>query len=118
MFAFSLLVHLKLRPEPSPTDPSKTIYLIEEQEDFYHPDDLAALIVPPLVPLVRLGLRAASFACHVQSRIFGMFGYWQVKDGEGGKGVDVQPAGEPLPSVSENEAVELQDQSGGKKKVD
>ncbi|KAI0739373.1 hypothetical protein C8Q80DRAFT_1347117 [Daedaleopsis nitida] len=113
-----LIVLLKLRPEPSPTDPSKTLYYIEEQEDFYHPDDLAALVVPPLVPLIRAGLQLATLACRIQARIGSMLGYWTVQDGEGGKGVTLQPEGEPLPPISENEGVELQNVDRKKRKKD
>ncbi|KAI0700853.1 hypothetical protein C8T65DRAFT_580001 [Cerioporus squamosus] len=102
-----LIVHLVLRPVPSPTDPSKTVYVIAEQEDFYHPDDLAALVVPPLIPLIRLGLHAATFACRVNARIFEALGYWSVKDGEGGQGVELRPEGEPLPAPAEDEEREL-----------
>ncbi|OJT10823.1 hypothetical protein TRAPUB_12692 [Trametes pubescens] len=104
-----LLVHLTLRPEPSPTDPSKTVYLITEHEDFYHPDDFAALVIPPFVPLVRIGLQAATFACKANARVFGALGYWTTNDGEGGKGVHLQPEGEPLPPIGENEGIELQE---------
>ncbi|CDO73855.1 hypothetical protein BN946_scf185016.g12 [Trametes cinnabarina] len=104
-----LIVHLTLRPEPSPEDPSKTVYLIAEQEDFYHPEDLTALIIPPLKPLVGAALHAATFVCKVNARVFGAFGYWSVRDGEGGRGVNLQPRGEPLPPVGENEEQELQE---------
>ncbi|RPD54539.1 hypothetical protein L226DRAFT_575166 [Lentinus tigrinus ALCF2SS1-7] len=102
-----LVIHLTLRPIPAPSDPSKTLYLIAEQEDFYHPDDLAALLVPPLVPVMRLALQATTFACKVNARVFGALGYWRVKDGEGGQGVTLRPEGEPLPPVGENEEWEL-----------
>ncbi|KAK0209036.1 hypothetical protein DFS33DRAFT_1242386, partial [Desarmillaria ectypa] len=36
------------------------LYYIAFQEDFYHPDDLMTLVVPPLAPLVRLALGAVS----------------------------------------------------------
>ncbi|KAI0327482.1 hypothetical protein GY45DRAFT_1327600 [Cubamyces sp. BRFM 1775] len=108
-----LLVHLTLRPEPSPEDPSKTIYLITSQEDFYHPDDLTALLMPPLVPLVRGALYAATLACKVNATVFGALGYWSVRNGEGGKGVQLQPEGEPLPPVSQNEGIELQERGQG-----
>ncbi|KAI0668271.1 hypothetical protein C8Q78DRAFT_980794 [Trametes maxima] len=117
-----LVVHLTLRPSPSPTDPNKTVYFIASQEDFYHPDDLTALLVPPLVPLVRGALHAATLACRVQAKVFGALGYWSVRDGEGGKGVDLQPEGEPLPPIGEEEGVELQERGdrrvGGDKKND
>ncbi|KAI0631502.1 hypothetical protein C8Q77DRAFT_1127228 [Trametes polyzona] len=113
-----LLVHLTLRPEPSPTDPSKTVYVIAAHEDFYHPDDLAALIVPPIIPLVRGVLQAATLACRVHAKVFGALGYWSVRDGEGGKGVDLQPEGEPLPPITENEGIELTERPKGDKKQD
>ncbi|KAI0773177.1 hypothetical protein BD413DRAFT_539885 [Trametes elegans] len=113
-----LIVHLTLRPEPEPTDPSKTIYVIASQEDFYHPDDLAALLVPPLIPVVRGALHAATLACKVYARAFGVLGYWTARDGEGGRGVQLRPEGEPLPPVDENEGVELQERPSGDKKND
>ena len=100
-------MRLTLRPEPSPEDPSKTIYLIAAQEDFYHPDQLAALLVPPLSPLIRGALYAATYACKFNAALFGALGYWSVRNGEGGKGVQLQPEGEPLPPVTEDEGVEL-----------
>ncbi|TFK82906.1 hypothetical protein K466DRAFT_499449, partial [Polyporus arcularius HHB13444] len=109
-----LLVHLTLRPTPSPTDPSKTVYVISDHEDFYHPDDLAALVVPPLIPLIRLGLHAATFACRVNARVFGALGYWSVRDGEGGQGVELRPEGEPLPPVAEDEERVLRGKKGRK----
>ncbi|KAI0700860.1 hypothetical protein C8T65DRAFT_657363 [Cerioporus squamosus] len=111
-----LVIRLKLCPTPSPSDPSKTVYLIEEQEDFYHPDDLAALLVPPLIPLVRLALHAATLACKVNARVFGALGYWTAKQGEGGQGVALNPEGEPLPPIGENEGIELQSMGGRKDK--
>lgn len=44
------MVHLYLKP--SPEDPK--LLQIAEHEDFYHPEDLLALLVPPLIPLVHL----------------------------------------------------------------
>ncbi|KAJ8497053.1 hypothetical protein ONZ51_g767 [Trametes cubensis] len=108
-----LIVRLTLRPEPSPEDPSKTIYLIAAQEDFYHPDQLAALLVPPLSPLIRGALYAATYACKFNAALFGALGYWSVRNGEGGKGVQLQPEGEPLPPVTEDEGVELQERGQG-----
>lgn len=45
-------MHLTLKP--SADDPNAL--QIAQHEDFYHPDDFAALVVPPLIPLIRLGL--------------------------------------------------------------
>ncbi|RDX40647.1 hypothetical protein OH76DRAFT_311169 [Lentinus brumalis] len=90
-----LLIRFKLRPAPSPADPSKTVYLIAEHEDFYHHEDLAAMFVPPLVPLVRLGLRVATLACKMNVRLFVTLGFWtgsgKPEAGEGGRGVQLSP---------------------------
>ncbi|TFK82905.1 hypothetical protein K466DRAFT_499445 [Polyporus arcularius HHB13444] len=86
-----LLIRFKLRPTPSPADPSKTVYLIAEHEDFYHHEDVAAMFVPPLAPLVRFGLRVATLACKMNVRLFRALGCWtrsiQPEEGEGGRSV-------------------------------
>ncbi|KAH9933996.1 uncharacterized protein BXZ73DRAFT_46048 [Epithele typhae] len=104
-----LIALLKLREERSPADPSKSVYVIAEHEDFYHPDDFAALVMPPLIPLVRFALVLATWMSMFSARLFMMFGFWTAQDGEGGRGVDVCPEGEPLPPVGEDEAIELGD---------
>ncbi|TCD66069.1 hypothetical protein EIP91_001878 [Steccherinum ochraceum] len=73
-----LLVHLVL--SPSIDDPK--LWVISLQEDFYHPEDLTALVVPPLMPLTRLLLRAGSMASNVNAFVFGKLGYWAVKEKE------------------------------------
>ncbi|PBK76443.1 hypothetical protein ARMSODRAFT_866430, partial [Armillaria solidipes] len=50
------------------------LYYIAFEEDFYHPDDLMLLIVPPLASLVRLALGAASAVssmCATVSHVLG-----------------------------------------------
>ena len=111
-------MHLKLRSVTSPVDPSKTLYVIAEHEDFYHPDDFAALLVPPLIPLIRFVLLFATWMCVLNTMLFQRLGFWVARDGEGGKGVSVQPEGEPLPPVEPGEAFELQDRSASKSKKD
>ncbi|KAI0700822.1 hypothetical protein C8T65DRAFT_580020 [Cerioporus squamosus] len=107
-----LLVRFTLRPtsmpspSPSPSEPAKTVYLIAAHEDFYHHEDLAAMFVPPLIPLVRLGLRAATLACRFNARVFRALGYWNVGEGEGGRGVELRPEGELLPPVGADEESE------------
>ncbi|RDX39712.1 hypothetical protein OH76DRAFT_1330941, partial [Lentinus brumalis] len=64
------IFHIRSSPlNPAPARyvyrPRSCVYLIEEQEDFYHPDDLMALLAPPLISVVRLALRTATFACKV-----------------------------------------------------
>ncbi|TBU24606.1 hypothetical protein BD311DRAFT_701791, partial [Dichomitus squalens] len=76
-----LVVHLRLRPADPRAPADKTTYLIAEHEDFYHQEDLAALLVPPLVPLVRAALSTATLACRVLSFGFSrVLGYWRVRD--------------------------------------
>ncbi|KAH8105228.1 hypothetical protein BXZ70DRAFT_887220 [Cristinia sonorae] len=65
-----LIVHIVLTP--SVDDPK--LFVIALQEDFYHPEDLAALVVPPLIPVVRLLLRAGSMASNVNAFVFGKLG--------------------------------------------
>ncbi|KAI0338699.1 hypothetical protein BDW22DRAFT_1409365 [Trametopsis cervina] len=67
-----LIVHLTLRP----SDEDPNLFVIAQHEDFYHPEDLAALVVPPLIPLVRLLLRFGTLASVVNARVFGLLGYW------------------------------------------
>ncbi|OBZ72901.1 hypothetical protein A0H81_06866 [Grifola frondosa] len=43
------LIHLKLRPTQEPSE-GTTLYQIASQEDFYHPEDLAALLMPRSCP--------------------------------------------------------------------
>ncbi len=93
-----LLIRFKLRPAPSPADPSKTVYLIAEHEDFYHHEDLAAMFVPLLIPLVRFGLHVATLACKMYVRLFAALGCWtrsiKPDEGEDGRGVQLRPARE------------------------
>ena len=62
-----LLIRFKLRQEPAPTpgDAARTVWVIAEQEDFYHPDALVAMFVPPLAPFVRWALGVGAAACRV-----------------------------------------------------
>lgn len=65
-----LLVHLVLTP--SIDDPKR--FVISTQEDFYHPEDIAALTVPPLIPLVRIVLKAMAMASNVNAFLLGNLG--------------------------------------------
>ncbi|KAI0683841.1 hypothetical protein BC835DRAFT_699205 [Cytidiella melzeri] len=67
-----LLVHLTLRP----SDDDPNLLVIASHEDFYHPDDFAALLVPPLIPVVRVLLRLGTLTSNVNARLFGLLGYW------------------------------------------
>jgi len=53
-------------------------YYIASQEDFFHPDDLFATIVPPLFKPVNLILRIGGFACGLSARIAqAVFDVWR-----------------------------------------
>ncbi|KAJ6510612.1 argonaute-like protein [Mycena sanguinolenta] len=64
-----LLVRLTLREVNG-------LQYIAFQEDFYHPDDFMALIVPPLAPVIRMGLSVASSASAIYARIGQLLGFW------------------------------------------
>lgn len=68
-----MLIRLKLREEEDPSDHTKK-YFIQSQEDFYHPEDMAAIVLPPLVPFVHLALRLGAFASVLNAKIFSIFG--------------------------------------------
>ncbi|CCL98884.1 uncharacterized protein FIBRA_00891 [Fibroporia radiculosa] len=110
-----LFTHLQLRRMPSPppaqegdsdalsSDP-RPLFVIASQEDFYHPEDLMALLVPPLVPLVHILLLLGTWASLLGAWFFGsVLGWWAVKSGEGGRGVTLDPAGEALPPQNVDE---------------
>ncbi|KAI0313793.1 hypothetical protein OF83DRAFT_500961 [Amylostereum chailletii] len=66
-----LLVRLTLREE-------NDLWYVCQQEDFYHPEDFVALLVPPLIPPIRFALRAATFASYLGTRSAQLvFGQWQ-----------------------------------------
>ncbi|KZP22917.1 hypothetical protein FIBSPDRAFT_824076 [Athelia psychrophila] len=66
-----LTVRLTLREEGG-------LYYIASQEDFYHPADLAALFVPPIIPLITLALSAAGVVSNVGARVAALAGFWAV----------------------------------------
>ncbi|RPD54553.1 hypothetical protein L226DRAFT_539301 [Lentinus tigrinus ALCF2SS1-7] len=68
-------IRFKLRPVPTPGEGTGTVYLIAEHEDFYHPDELMALFVPPLAPLIRWGLRVGAWACGLNARVLEALGF-------------------------------------------
>ncbi|KAF8639064.1 hypothetical protein AX16_010370 [Volvariella volvacea WC 439] len=64
-----LLTRVQLRKEEG-------LYYIEKQEDFYHPDDFAALVFPPLIGLIRILLLLAGFATCLLAKLAQVLGYW------------------------------------------
>ncbi|KAL4247897.1 hypothetical protein ABKN59_007500 [Abortiporus biennis] len=69
-----LMVHLIL----SPSEEDPRLQVIKYHEDFYQPEDFLALLVPPLVPVIRLFLHVGTIASNLNARIFGALGYWAV----------------------------------------
>lgn len=57
-----------------PSDDDPNLLVISHHEDFYHPDDFMALIVPPLISPVRAVLRLATLTSNINARVFGLFG--------------------------------------------
>ncbi|KIM87859.1 hypothetical protein PILCRDRAFT_771706 [Piloderma croceum F 1598] len=47
------------------------LHYIATQEDFYHPEDLTSLILPPLTPMVRLCLNGAGVVSNINARVAG-----------------------------------------------
>ena len=66
---YRLIVHLYLKP--SIDDPR--LLQIAEHEDFYHPADVVALVVPPLIPIVHLFLWFGTILSIVGARFFQTF---------------------------------------------
>ncbi|TRM66707.1 hypothetical protein BD626DRAFT_483579 [Schizophyllum amplum] len=63
------------------------LYYIAMQEDFYHPDDLFALVIPPLSPLIRLALDAAGVASGIYAKLGQLVGFWRTDGGSRGNRV-------------------------------
>ncbi|KAA1470892.1 hypothetical protein DENSPDRAFT_836817 [Dentipellis sp. KUC8613] len=73
----NLFVHLTLREENG-------LFYIAFQEDLYRPDDILALLIPPLAGPVRVGLRAAAFASNIAAHIGQLvFGVWLPRKARG-----------------------------------
>ncbi|KAF9472098.1 hypothetical protein BDN70DRAFT_998335 [Pholiota conissans] len=64
-----LIIRLTLRKQDG-------LYYISEQEDFYHPEDFAALLLPPIVPFVKFGLLASGTISGVLARASHLLGWW------------------------------------------
>ncbi|KAF8346446.1 hypothetical protein F5887DRAFT_1182952 [Amanita rubescens] len=65
-----LLVRLILKEEDG-------LHRIAFQEDFFHPDDLAALVFPPAAPIVRLTLRTFGTASNICAKVSQVLGFWR-----------------------------------------
>ncbi|KZT64513.1 hypothetical protein DAEQUDRAFT_814920 [Daedalea quercina L-15889] len=98
-----LITHITLRELPYATPAGKPLYVIAAQEDFYHPEDLLSFGAPLLVPFLTAALLLSTWACVVGAWLGGLAGYWTVRPGEGGKGVELQPGREHLPPPDKEE---------------
>ncbi|KAF8323345.1 hypothetical protein DL93DRAFT_2071025 [Clavulina sp. PMI_390] len=59
-------------------DPSTQKYHIVQQDDYYHPEDIAALMIPRLVPFIYVAKRAGTVASYVNAWVFqNVFGWWR-----------------------------------------
>ncbi|KDR72799.1 hypothetical protein GALMADRAFT_734354 [Galerina marginata CBS 339.88] len=56
------------------------VHYICLQEDFFHPGDLAALLSPPLIPIVRTILFASVIASNILAKWARLFGIWRASD--------------------------------------
>ncbi|VDB98183.1 unnamed protein product [Peniophora sp. CBMAI 1063] len=65
-----LIVRLSLRKE-------NDLWYVSEQEDFYHPDELAALVIPPLITPIRMALRIGAISSNILAKTSQIvFGWW------------------------------------------
>jgi len=87
-----LIVHLILQP----SDINPKLQVIKYQEDFFHPEDVASLIVPPFATIIRLMLRLGGVASNWNARLFGSLGYWSAKEDEGLANTCVSAQATPL----------------------
>ncbi|KAI0033187.1 hypothetical protein K488DRAFT_78010 [Vararia minispora EC-137] len=66
-----LIVRLRLRKDGD-------LWYVCEQEDFYHPEDLLALVLPPLIWPARLALRIGAISSNVLAEASrAAFGWWR-----------------------------------------
>ena len=65
-----MMVHLVLRP----SDDNPNLLQIAMHEDFYHPTDVAALIIPPLIPIIKFLHKFGAITSIVNARIAGLLG--------------------------------------------
>ena len=63
-------MHLVLKP----SEAVPNLHVIALQEDMYHPEDQTSLLVPPLVPVVRLLLKAGALGSNINTRLFNLLG--------------------------------------------
>ncbi|KAJ7688958.1 hypothetical protein B0H17DRAFT_1160203 [Mycena rosella] len=89
-----LLVRLTLREENG-------LQYIAFQEDFYHPDEFMALLLPPLAPVIRTGLSVAATMSHIHAKIGQLLGFWSI--GSVLQPVDYRASGNPSSTCNYSE---------------
>ncbi|KAJ3566222.1 hypothetical protein NP233_g7133 [Leucocoprinus birnbaumii] len=84
------LFFVPVRPKPSRLCTRLTLrkeddglYYISMQEDFYHPDDFMALLLPPLVPFIHMVLLIAGLASSLNASFAHFFGFWRPIESNG-----------------------------------
>lgn len=84
----NLTVKLILRKE------SDGLYYIAFQDDFFQPDEAAALALPVLYPILHIGLRLVPFFCLFAAHVAGMLGIWSPGKGQVGRAGKLRVEGE------------------------
>jgi len=72
-------------------DPETSLYVIKLQEDFYQPEDIAALLPLPAfaTKAIYVGKRAGAFASNINAWVFkNIFGIWKPKSTVGTRKAD------------------------------
>ncbi|KZT01936.1 uncharacterized protein LAESUDRAFT_730632 [Laetiporus sulphureus 93-53] len=98
-----LITHLNLRKVSPRSQDARPLYVIVAQEDFYHPADLLAFVLPPLVPILHFLLILGTWACVFGAWFGAVSGFWTIKRGEGDREVKLEHAGESLPTPAPGE---------------
>lgn len=78
--------HVRYNPfAPASARLITVLWLLEEdgvlrvdlQEDFYHPDDFMALVMPPLKPVIGTLLKTSSWLCGINTAAAQLFNLWK-----------------------------------------
>ncbi|KAG6836601.1 hypothetical protein H0H93_006237 [Arthromyces matolae] len=84
-----LTLHMRysfVKPQPAKVlikfklDNHSGTHRICSQEYYYHPDQFANMIFPPIAPLVTLGLSVSAYVSAFSAKFAQVFGIWRVSD--------------------------------------
>ena len=67
------MVRLRLVQDEDPNEHT-TKWYIQHQDDYYHPEDIIAFVIPPFVPAVHLALRFGAIASALNAKLFATLG--------------------------------------------